>query len=81
MNKSRITREIVETIRSRGGRLLKRVVMAKDESNDDDELEEVLFELVDEPVILEKAKQALREKKKTKTKSDRGEADGSCWKT
>ena len=54
-NKTRIAREIVDTIRSRGGRFLKRADVEFLEGEPEP------YELADEPAVLEKAKQALRQ--------------------
>eukprot|EP00579_Thalassiosira_antarctica_P031575 CAMPEP_0202029944 /NCGR_PEP_ID=MMETSP0905-20130828/64237_1 /ASSEMBLY_ACC=CAM_ASM_000554 /TAXON_ID=420261 /ORGANISM="Thalassiosira antarctica, Strain CCMP982" /LENGTH=664 /DNA_ID=CAMNT_0048593727 /DNA_START=89 /DNA_END=2081 /DNA_ORIENTATION=- len=62
-NKNRIAREIVEIVRSRGGRFLKKA--AVDIAEDGTEA----YELADETAVLEKAKQALRQNRTGRTES------------
>jgi len=54
-NKTRIAREIVDAVRSRGGRFLKRADVENVKGRPKP------YELADEPAVLEKAKQALRQ--------------------
>mmetsp|Transcript_2603 Transcript_2603/g.4732 ORF Transcript_2603/g.4732 Transcript_2603/m.4732 type:complete len:604 (-) Transcript_2603:61-1872(-) len=56
--KNQIAKEIAEEVRSKGGRFLKKVTTSK---KDRDNGGEPVYEFVDEPTVLEKAKQALRQ--------------------
>eukprot|EP00579_Thalassiosira_antarctica_P011733 CAMPEP_0201912800 /NCGR_PEP_ID=MMETSP0903-20130614/3374_1 /ASSEMBLY_ACC=CAM_ASM_000552 /TAXON_ID=420261 /ORGANISM="Thalassiosira antarctica, Strain CCMP982" /LENGTH=344 /DNA_ID=CAMNT_0048447845 /DNA_START=67 /DNA_END=1098 /DNA_ORIENTATION=- len=62
-NKNRIAREIVKVVRSLGGRFLKRTAV----DLGDDETE--AYELADEKVVLEKAKQTLRQNRTRRKES------------
>ena len=55
--KNQIAKEIAEEVRSKGGRFLKKISSKKDRDNGG----EPVYEFVDEPTVLEKAKQALRQ--------------------
>ena len=57
VNKNRVANEIIAEVRSRGGRFLRRV---------NEPHEEPRYALADEPSVVEKTKQALRQSKKVK---------------
>lgn len=60
-NKDRIAREIIRTVRSRGGQFLRRVAVEREPGSEEPDM----YELADEKRVLEKVKKALRKHRDT----------------
>lgn len=75
-NKNRIAREIVETVRSQGGRFLKRAAASAAAAQPGADGGEA-YELADEPTVMEKAKQALRQNRNVNASGGRRDSGGS----
>lgn len=63
VNKNRIAKEIVDEVRAKGGRFLKRVVSPDTDAP-------LSYVLADEPTVMEKTKQALRQNKRSNRYDD-----------